>query len=345
MAAFVLRAPSDRLFGMEIVGRHHDPFTVMAQFERRITFGVYLAARHRSPWRAARAPLGSGGRVQLAGPSQLSTLGRRGVPARALSGAVSAGRGRRGNGVRVLPVPRRAGRLSPSHRADAVDPALPARVVAVSRRRDAGGGRVSRRRDDRGDALELLRGSHRRRHHPDRRRCLLARHHPDGPAIDAPAGHHRRNSPGDRRLRRGVHQHVRRGPLGLRVSPRRPVPLQREVVGLSGSAGRASAARRNRASHLERGGRARGSARATGQPRVGSRRARAHCRVPVARLRRSSPRSRVCRSSSSLPWPRSCARCRRSGRSARSRSSGLPRFCITSRRCSDRMRGSESSCS
>ena len=41
MAAFVLRAPSDRLFGMEIVGRHHDPFTVMAQFGRRITFGVY----------------------------------------------------------------------------------------------------------------------------------------------------------------------------------------------------------------------------------------------------------------------------------------------------------------
>jgi hypothetical protein len=41
MAAFVLRAPSDRLFGMEIVGRHHDPFTVMAQFGRPMTFGVY----------------------------------------------------------------------------------------------------------------------------------------------------------------------------------------------------------------------------------------------------------------------------------------------------------------
>jgi hypothetical protein len=32
IAAPVLRAPSERLFGTEIVGRHHDPFTVMQQF-------------------------------------------------------------------------------------------------------------------------------------------------------------------------------------------------------------------------------------------------------------------------------------------------------------------------
>jgi hypothetical protein len=32
IAAPVLRAPSERLFGAEIVGRHHDPFTVMQQF-------------------------------------------------------------------------------------------------------------------------------------------------------------------------------------------------------------------------------------------------------------------------------------------------------------------------
>src|SRR5688572_204732 len=32
IAAPVLRAPSQRLFGMEIVGRHHDPFTAMQQF-------------------------------------------------------------------------------------------------------------------------------------------------------------------------------------------------------------------------------------------------------------------------------------------------------------------------
>jgi hypothetical protein len=42
IAAPVLRAPSERLFGMEIVGRHHDPFTVMEQFERPIMVGVYL---------------------------------------------------------------------------------------------------------------------------------------------------------------------------------------------------------------------------------------------------------------------------------------------------------------
>jgi hypothetical protein len=41
MAAPVLRAPSERLFGMEIVGRHHDPFTMMEQFERPISTGVY----------------------------------------------------------------------------------------------------------------------------------------------------------------------------------------------------------------------------------------------------------------------------------------------------------------
>jgi hypothetical protein len=41
MAAPVLRAPSERVFGMEIVGRHHDPFTTMEQFGRPIRAGVY----------------------------------------------------------------------------------------------------------------------------------------------------------------------------------------------------------------------------------------------------------------------------------------------------------------
>jgi hypothetical protein len=40
-AAPVLRAPSQRLFGMETVGRHHDPFTVMEQFGRPHVLGVY----------------------------------------------------------------------------------------------------------------------------------------------------------------------------------------------------------------------------------------------------------------------------------------------------------------
>jgi hypothetical protein len=42
MAWPVLRAPSDRIFGMEIVGRHHDPFTVMAQFEHPLSHGMFV---------------------------------------------------------------------------------------------------------------------------------------------------------------------------------------------------------------------------------------------------------------------------------------------------------------
>jgi hypothetical protein len=41
IAAPVLRAPSERVFGMEIVGRHHDPFTVMKQAGDRPRVGVY----------------------------------------------------------------------------------------------------------------------------------------------------------------------------------------------------------------------------------------------------------------------------------------------------------------
>ena len=41
MAAPVLRRPSERIFGAAIVGRHHDPFTVMQQFARPMTLGIY----------------------------------------------------------------------------------------------------------------------------------------------------------------------------------------------------------------------------------------------------------------------------------------------------------------
>ena len=41
IAAPVVRAPSDRIFGAEIVGRHHDPFTVMQQFAAPTRLGVY----------------------------------------------------------------------------------------------------------------------------------------------------------------------------------------------------------------------------------------------------------------------------------------------------------------
>lgn len=36
----VLRAPSERIFGREMVGRHHDPFTVMQQFMRPLGSGL-----------------------------------------------------------------------------------------------------------------------------------------------------------------------------------------------------------------------------------------------------------------------------------------------------------------
>ena len=335
---------------MEIVGRHHDPFTVMEQFGRPISVGVYSQPVTDITGALLARTLGSGGRVQLAGPSQLSTVCRRRVPACASSGALAGGRDRRGDGLRVLPVPCRARRLPPSHRADAVGAAVLARAVALSRRRLAGSGRLSWRRDAGRDALELLRRLDRGRHHPGRRGCVLARHVPGRRTIDAPTGHHRRESRAHRRLRDGVRvvrrQRRRREPRGLRVPSCRSVPLQREMVELSGSAGRASAARRNRAARLECGGRPRGAARTAGEPRLGNRRARAHRRLSVAGPRSAARRrSRAFRSSSSSPWSHSCARCRRSGRSGRSRSSGLPRFCTTSCRCSGRTRGSGSSCS
>src|SRR3954449_13363931 len=42
IAVPVIRSPSERIFGLEIVGRHHDPFTVMQQFAGYASVGVYL---------------------------------------------------------------------------------------------------------------------------------------------------------------------------------------------------------------------------------------------------------------------------------------------------------------
>jgi hypothetical protein len=41
IAAPVVRAPSEQIFGAEIVGRHHDPFTVMHQFATPWSLGLY----------------------------------------------------------------------------------------------------------------------------------------------------------------------------------------------------------------------------------------------------------------------------------------------------------------
>lgn len=42
LAVPVLRAPSERIFGAEMVGRHYDPFTVMEQFNRPIHLGAFV---------------------------------------------------------------------------------------------------------------------------------------------------------------------------------------------------------------------------------------------------------------------------------------------------------------
>lgn len=42
VAAPVLRAPSDRIFGMELVGHHHDPFTVMQQIDGPVGGGLHF---------------------------------------------------------------------------------------------------------------------------------------------------------------------------------------------------------------------------------------------------------------------------------------------------------------
>ena len=126
---------------MEIVGRHHDPFTVMEQFERPFSLGVYsqpvtditgaLLARVAGPvaaynWLVLLSfPLSAAAAYLLARHLALSPAGGDGG----------------GDGLRVFPVPSRARRLSPPYRADPMAAAVSAGAVAVSRQRLAGRGR------------------------------------------------------------------------------------------------------------------------------------------------------------------------------------------------------------
>ncbi len=133
MASAVLRAPSERIFGMEIVGRHHDPFTVMQQFERPISVGMYsqpvtditgaLLSRVIGPVAAYNWL------ILLSFPLAAATAY---LLARHL--ALSPARGdRRRAGVRVLSVSSGARGVSSAHRANAMDAVVPARVVALPR--------------------------------------------------------------------------------------------------------------------------------------------------------------------------------------------------------------------
>ena len=79
LAAPVLLAPSERIFGMDIVGRHHDPFTVMEQKARPV-------------WASAYFQRGSG---RLTAPAQERSRGVStflGPPSRGVRGRVGGAR-------------------------------------------------------------------------------------------------------------------------------------------------------------------------------------------------------------------------------------------------------------
>jgi len=59
VAAPVLRAPSERIFGMEIVGRHYDPFTVMEQFNQPLRWTAFLQPVTDVPGRLLATYLGA----------------------------------------------------------------------------------------------------------------------------------------------------------------------------------------------------------------------------------------------------------------------------------------------
>ena len=59
VAAPVLRAPSERIFGMEMVGRHYDPFTVMEQFDQPLHWTASLQPVTDLPGRLLAKWLGS----------------------------------------------------------------------------------------------------------------------------------------------------------------------------------------------------------------------------------------------------------------------------------------------
>ena len=267
---------------MEIVGRHHDPFTVMEQFGARSRIGMYSQPVTDFDRRAARAPAQA--------PSPHTT-------------------GWSFSAFRCRPLPRTCWRVIwRSRRRARPSPRSPTRsprsiwrtppITRTSRRRSGcrctcsrcGGASTTPRRQPSAClgaatigvtlsnfyggfiaavitpvavAAYWLTGSGR----PDVASGIdarLARHRRRVSRSSRPAGSLR----GVRRPRRRLE------PRGLRVPSRRSVRLQRGLVELSGSAGRASAGRRHRASLLDCRGRPRGPARTAGEPRLGNRRAR-----------------------------------------------------------------------
>lgn len=58
LAAAVVRAPADRIFGAGSVGWHHDPFTLMRQIDRPLVFSAYLQPITDLPARAVARVIG-----------------------------------------------------------------------------------------------------------------------------------------------------------------------------------------------------------------------------------------------------------------------------------------------
>ena len=135
--------------GLEIV-EHHDPFTVMAQFDRPVR-AQWIGSR--SPTSPARCSRECQGQWRITGSSFISfplSAAHAYLLARHL--ALASGRDHRGDGLRVFPVPCGAGRISPAHRADPMVVILP-RVVALLTGASPAAIALLWRRDDGRDAL------------------------------------------------------------------------------------------------------------------------------------------------------------------------------------------------
>ena len=356
IAAPVLRAPSERIFGMEIVGRHHDPFTVMEQFARPTRLGVYSqpvtditgAALARVSGAVAAYnwlvllsfPLSAAAAYLLARHLALS-------PAGALLAALLFA-------------------FSPFHLAHAAyhphiaqTQWLPLYLLALWRCLDeatrARGG-VPAAATAGGDAVELLRRLDRGRHHAGRDRRLLVRPRAIRTAVPrravsaSPSG----RSPCLGRRRPGVRLVDGSRPSSATARPSRSrarisfatarnggaISFRRSRIRCSAALARriwTALERRTTACSNSRSASAGASSRSASiAVRGWLARQEAGARPPARRRCRSSPRS---------PSPRSSARCRPSGRSSASPSSGRRRCSIRSSRCSGRTRGSASSCS
>ena len=263
---------------MEMVGRHHDPFTVMQQFERPITVGMYsqpvtditgtLLARATNPVSGADWLIFSVFRSPRWRPI--------------CSRAISPSRGplRRSRRWRTCSL-RFIWRTRPITLTSRKPNGCRCELLALWRRPrcgHSGRGCIPWARDARRDALELLWWIDRGRHHAGCRgrgtgsSC--------GRRTSARRTHWPSRSPARARRRRRVGVCVIRGtgcrgrPHDLRGSASRTLPLQREVVELSRSAVAHPLLGPSVQSLLECGWRPRRIARTAGQPRLGNRGAR-----------------------------------------------------------------------